>query len=109
MRRGKDTECTYETPEQERREAIDYRPHNRSRKARQRLDRLESLVTEVRNMTQGSSQAHARTVPSAEDASALTKQLQDTHVDGKGKLSVDDNHTLYTGSSHWATILDDVS
>ena len=34
----------------------------------------------------------------------------DGHVeDTMGKLSLTDNHTVYIGSSHWVTILEDVS
>jgi hypothetical protein len=34
----------------------------------------------------------------------------DGHViDSMGKLSLTDNHAVYNGSSHWVTILEDVS
>ncbi len=34
----------------------------------------------------------------------------DDHVvDGMGTLSLSDNHAVYIGSSHWVTILEDVS
>ena len=30
-------------------------------------------------------------------------------IDDMGKLNLDDDHAVYTGSSHWVTILEDVS
>ncbi|KAI1806479.1 fungal-specific transcription factor domain-containing protein [Daldinia bambusicola] len=104
-RRGKPEECIYSCSEQERKDAVDYRPHTRGHRARQRIAHLENIVIE---MVQNS-----RRPPASETSSGslhdTSPQLQDGNVlDVLGKLSLTDNHTVYTGSSHWATILDDI-
>ncbi|KAI8670783.1 Zn(2)-C6 fungal-type domain-containing protein [Fusarium keratoplasticum] len=101
-RRG--VECVYSLSEQERNDAVDYRAHGRNRNARQRVARIESLVTD---MAAQSSQTPLAGVPvphALEDAAT-----QGTSSDGRsesiGTLSLEDGNTVYTGSSHWATIL----
>ena len=97
-------ECVYSLSEQERNDAVDYRAHGRNRNARQRVARIESLVTD---MAAQSSQTPLAGVPvphALEDAAT-----QGTSSDGRsesiGTLSLEDGNTVYTGSSHWATIL----
>lgn len=104
LQRG--AECTYSSSEQERKDAIDYRPHRRSRNARQRVARIESLVTEL---------AHSSQQPVAPPSEVLDDETetQGASFDGHtaaniGKLSLEEGNAVYTGSSHWATILDDV-
>ncbi|KAH8705958.1 fungal-specific transcription factor domain-containing protein [Talaromyces proteolyticus] len=111
IRRGKSAECIYNSTEQERKDAIDYRPHARGQQARQRIARLEKLVTEMRDMTQSS----PRTLDSIPSPSASLNELQpplvssnDNVTENMGKLSLTDNHAVYIGSSHWATILEDI-
>ncbi|KAK3331421.1 fungal-specific transcription factor domain-containing protein [Apodospora peruviana] len=104
VRHGKASTCTYSTPEQDRRAAVDYRPrHARSRQqtARQRVAHLEGLVLEMRAMERDSSSPTLAANASDDgDPSAPT--------DVMGKLSFTDKHAVYTGSSHWASILEDI-
>lgn len=109
-RRGKPAECIFTCSEQERKDAIDYRPA-RSQQTRQRIARLENLVTEMRDLVQSSHQ------PSGDNASPSEMPVytepplnpSDGHAtDDMGKLSLTDDHAVYTGSSHWVTILEDV-
>ncbi len=113
VRRGKAVECVYSVSEQERKQAIDYRPHTRRQEVRQRVARLESLVIEMRDMAQNSSQPPITTAPSIGEAPkdpALAVPSPSASVAGSmGKLSPADKHAFYTGSSHWVTILEDVS
>ena len=116
LRRGKPSECIYSSSEQERKDAVDYRPHAGSQLARQRVARLEKLVTQMRDqirvMEQSSRQASGDTAP-------LNEHLEDPvlsltphygHVaDSVGKLSLTDDHAIYIGSTHWGTILEEVS
>jgi hypothetical protein len=112
VRRGKVAECNYSSSEQERKDAIDYRPHTRHQQTRQRVARLENLVLQMRDMAQSSRQ------PSGDTASPNVA-LNDNEpplappdgrvVEEMGRLSLTDDHTVYTGSSHWVTILEDVS
>ncbi|KAF5006502.1 hypothetical protein FDECE_7123 [Fusarium decemcellulare] len=105
LRRGKPEECIYSTSEQERKDAIDYRPHARGQTARQRITRLESLLTEMRGMAQGPSQTLDKTTFPSEALDGTGSSS--APVDNMGKLSLTEIHAVYTGSSHWATILDD--
>lgn len=102
MRRGKATECTFSASEQERSHAVDYRPHARRQQARQRVARLEDLVTEMRNQMQTAPGLAAPAVPT-------TANSPSGIADDMGKLSLTDDQAVYTGSSHWVTILEDVS
>ena len=99
--RGKAADCTYAFSEEERKDAIDYRPrsHARSYQARQRLVRLENLVTEMREQ---SGQAEAVTHGRLVQTSPRTADV------GLEKLSLTEGQVVYTGSSHWVTILEDV-
>ncbi|KAF4468960.1 Oleate activated transcription factor 3 [Fusarium albosuccineum] len=106
LRRGKPEECIYSTSEQERKDAIDYRPHAKGQTARQRITRLESLVTEMRGMAQGPSQTFDKT--SSPSEALNSPGSPSAPVDNMGKLSLTESHAVYTGSSHWATILDDI-
>ena len=102
MRRGKATDCTFSASEQVRTHTVDYRPHARRQQARQRVARLEDLVTEMRNQMQStpsSTVAAAQPVPSSPGSMA----------DDMGKLCLTDDQAVYTGSSQWVTILEDVS
>ncbi|KAI1385497.1 fungal-specific transcription factor domain-containing protein [Hypoxylon trugodes] len=112
-RRGKPVECVYSCSEQERKDAIDYRPRaTRSQQARQRIARLESLVTEMRDMAQQNSRQRLKEgiqPQSTHNSSDPSLTPPDNHVvDNMGKLSLTENHTIYTGSSHWVTILEDI-
>lgn len=102
MRRGKATECTFSASEQERTHAVDYRPHARRQQARQRVARLEDLVTEMHNQMQTTPGLEAPAVPA-------TASSPGGIADDMGKLSLTDDQAVYTGSSHWVTILEDVS
>ncbi|KAI8676468.1 Zn(2)-C6 fungal-type domain-containing protein [Fusarium sp. Ph1] len=106
LRRG--AECIYSSSEQERKDAIDYRPHGRSRNARQRVARIESLVTEMAAQSSQTPLASAP-VPHALKDAATQGTSSDGHTAASiGKLSLEDGNAVYTGSSHWATILDDI-
>ena len=113
VRRGKAVECVYSVSDQERNQAIDYRPRTRRQDARQRVARLESLVIEMRDMVQNSNQLPSATTASTSETSkntAPTVPSPSASVAGSmGKLSPADSHAFYTGSSHWVTILEDVS
>ncbi|UPK89707.1 hypothetical protein LCI18_000642 [Fusarium solani-melongenae] len=105
LRRG--AECTYSSSEQERKDAVDYRPLRRSRNARQRVARIESLVTE---MAQNSQQPVASPSEIPDDNNIEAQGApSDSHAAANiGKLSLEEGNAVYTGSSHWATILDDI-
>ena len=116
LRRGKPAECIYSSSEQERRDAVDYRPHAGKQLARQRVARLESLVTQMRDqmkaMEQSSHQASGHTT--APVGSFHNRELNPAphpeHLaDSVGKLSLTDDRAVYTGSTHWGTILEEVS
>ncbi|PWY85817.1 hypothetical protein BO94DRAFT_586376 [Aspergillus sclerotioniger CBS 115572] len=95
LKRGKPEECTYSSSEQERKDAVDYRPHARSQEARQRVVRLEKLVTQMRDQMRAMEQA--------------SDQTSNGHVaDTVGKLTLTDSHAIYSGSTHWVTILEDI-
>ncbi|KAI0106840.1 fungal-specific transcription factor domain-containing protein [Daldinia grandis] len=106
VRRGKPEECIYSCSEQERQDAVDYRPRTRGQQTRQRITRLENLVIEMaQNSCQPSS---SNTIPS-KPPNDVGSPLRDGNViDDMGKLSLTDSHAIYTGSSHWVTILDDI-
>ncbi|KAK3933912.1 fungal-specific transcription factor domain-containing protein [Diplogelasinospora grovesii] len=108
-RRGKPGECIYTCSEEERKNTIDYRPHARGQQARQRIARLENLVTEMRDMMQSSHHASDGMASSNETPNDPGPPLAPAIVDDMGKLSLTENHAVYTGSSHWVTILEDVS
>ncbi|KAF2740596.1 hypothetical protein EJ04DRAFT_454808 [Polyplosphaeria fusca] len=95
VRRSKPADCIYTCTEQERKEAIDYRPHGRGQRARQRIARLENLVSEIASSTEST-------------ATSRESHLGPSSGDDQGKLSLNDNLSTYTGSSHWATILEDI-
>jgi hypothetical protein len=102
VRRGKATESTFSASEQEWTHTIDYRPRARRQQACQRVARLEDLVTEIHNQLQ--------TTPSSTIAAA--QPVANSHgsmADDIGKLSLTDDQAVYAGSSHWVTILEDVS
>lgn len=116
LRRGKSAECIYSSSEQERKDAVDYRPHAGSQQARQRVTRLEKLVTQMRDqmnaMEQNPRKASADTAPLKEhfEDAVLPLAPHDIHVaDSVGKLSLTDDHAIYTGSTHWGTILEEAS
>ncbi|RDW57488.1 oleate activated transcription factor 3 [Coleophoma cylindrospora] len=114
LRRGKPAECTYTSSEQERKDAVDYRPHAGGKQARQKVARLEKLVTQMRDQmrvveqTSGSVSDIAPLNEYAEDP-VLPDALGDGNVgDSVGKLSLTDDHTVYHGSTHWGTILEEI-
>jgi hypothetical protein len=107
LRRGKPTECTYTTSEHGRKHAIDYRPRARSQQARQRIARIEHLVTEMRD-GQPSVKGPTLSQLSNDARPQSSTELQDDGVDSIGKLSLSDGHSVYTGSTHWGTILEEV-
>lgn len=112
VRRDKATECVYSSSEQERKDAIDYRPHARGQGARDRVARLETLVTEMREKVESLHQPFVDTASPAKALNDHTPALDPADgrmIDEMGKLSLTDNHTVYTGSSHWISILEDVS
>ncbi|KAH8660808.1 fungal-specific transcription factor domain-containing protein [Tricladium varicosporioides] len=111
VRRGKHAECTYSTSEQERKDAIDYRPYARNQQARQRVARLENLVTEMREMEHRSRQPSDDRSLSSEllnNPVPPLAPLDDNTIGSMGNLSLTDNHEVYVGSSHWVTILEDI-
>ncbi|KAF2725658.1 hypothetical protein K431DRAFT_238962 [Polychaeton citri CBS 116435] len=111
VRRGQPSECTFTVSEQERKDAIDYRPHVRGQQARQRIARLENLVTEMRDMVQGSRQAPLNPTPSGvspNDPGPQQPPPAGNVTDSMGRLSLTDGHEVYIGSSHWVTILEDI-
>lgn len=89
---------------------MDYRPHNRTQKARQRIARLENLVTELRDRTVNPNQNLDDTPLLSNDLvrsePPLTIPSTTTSI---GNLNLTEERSVYTGSSHWATILEDVS
>lgn len=93
---------------------VDYRPRFRGQNARQRIARLESLVAEMRDMEQKSRLLVDKMEVTDEvhkNANLGTQRdPSDGHVvDSMGKLSLTDNDAVYIGSSHWVTILEEVS
>ncbi|KAI5459045.1 fungal-specific transcription factor domain-containing protein [Mariannaea sp. PMI_226] len=113
VRRGKSAECMYHYSEQERKDAIDYRPHSRRHQVRQRIIRLENIITEMRDrdVVQSSPESSGN-VTSSVDAhnSSVSLILPHSHhdADSTGNLSLTDTHSVYVGSSHWGTILEDI-
>ena len=92
----------YTVSEHERSHAVDYRPHARRHEARQRVARLEDLVIEMRDKMQGVQRPGlSSAVTTGRPASSMAEEM--------GKLSLTDDQAVYTGSSHWVTILEDVS
>lgn len=89
---------------------MDYRPHTRTQKARQRIAHLENLVTELRDRTVNLSQ-------NSDDIPSLSNDLVRSEppptipstTGSMGNLNLTEEQSVYTGSSHWATILEDVS
>ncbi|KAI2616307.1 fungal-specific transcription factor domain-containing protein [Hypoxylon sp. NC1633] len=111
VRRGKAIECTYTSSEQERKDAVDYRPHTRGQQARQRVAHLENLVIEMRNMLQSPSQPSDDTASRSTALSNSGPSLAppvDHVTDDMGRLRLTEHQAVYTGSSHWVTILDDI-
>lgn len=102
IRRSKPAECIYSSSEQERKNAIDYRPHTRGQQARQRINRLENLVSRMRDMSQESSK-------SASVSSNATHDESFSMSDKMAKLNLTADQAVYIGSSHWATILEEVT
>ena len=89
---------------------MDYRPHNRTQKARQRIARLENLVTELRDRTVNPSQNLDDTPLLSNDLVRSEPPLTIPSTTGSmGNLNLTEERSVYTGSSHWATILEDVS
>ena len=60
----------------------------------------EQDTHEKSNAAESPSETQIEIQPVTSEASGL---------EGMGKLSLTEDHAVYTGSSHWATILDDVS
>ncbi|KAF2429258.1 hypothetical protein EJ08DRAFT_591012 [Tothia fuscella] len=110
VERGNVSECIYSCSEEERMHAIDYRPHIRSQPARQRIARLENLVIEMRNMAQTPGQQMDGDAASILPDPRSSHAAADGHLmmNDMGKLSLTDDHAVYTGSSHWVTILEDI-
>lgn len=114
LRRGKPEECAYSSSEQERKNAIDYRPHSGSHRARDRVARLERLITQMRDQMRDMEQSSqvSGTLPSSlepfhDSEPRLAPQTGDV-ADTVGKLTVTDDHAVYIGSTHWVTILEEV-
>ncbi|KAG5801851.1 hypothetical protein H9Q74_012438 [Fusarium xylarioides] len=108
-RRGKPTECIFTCSEQERKDAIDYRPHTRNQKARQRIARLENLVTELRDKAESSNQSLNDVAQADNSSNGLEPTALGTSPNVRmGNLNLADDQAVYTGSSHWATILEDI-
>jgi hypothetical protein len=66
------------------------------------------MVMEMRDMIQNSDQHSPSTSIAPTDLESQSMTLHDNEKDDIGKLSLSDNHGVYTGSSHWVTILEDV-
>lgn len=106
----------YLTPEQERRNAIDYRPHARSQNARQRVERLEKTVNQLRGQMRTveltSNRAYGSlTLPSdpSQGSTSAVNQPDRQLTENMGKLNMTGDYAVYTGSTHWITILEDVN
>ncbi|OKL55395.1 hypothetical protein UA08_09338 [Talaromyces atroroseus] len=115
LRRGKPEECTYSSSEQERKYAVDYRPHYGSQHARERVAHLEKLLTEMRDqmrvMERSSLEVSGILASSPEPFHDSESRLapRNGHVaDTVGKLTVTDDHAVYIGSTHWVTILEEI-
>ncbi|KAI0845724.1 fungal-specific transcription factor domain-containing protein [Daldinia vernicosa] len=106
VRRDKPDECIYSCSEQERKDAVDYRPRTRGQQTRQRITRLENLVIEMAQNSCRPSSNNA--MPSGVLNDNIPQRQEGNIIDDMGKLSLTDSHTIYTGSSHWVTILDDI-
>lgn len=107
-RRGTPSECVFSCSEQERKDAIDYRPHARSKRTRRRIERLEGLVTEMKDMMQNLPRPSENS-PSQSGAFQDPLTVSDNQgTDSLGRLSITDSHAQYIGNAHWATILEDV-
>lgn len=117
VRRDKPSDCYYTSTEQERRDAVDYRPaHARGPQNRQRVARLEKMVTEMRDMMQHSvnnpkpeqAQTPANTLPQIPQAPLGPVDFHAGEAPNMGSLSLDDSNPIYVGNTHWSTILDDL-
>lgn len=77
------------------------------------MARLEELVAEMRDLAQGPGRSDGDTtspsVISKDHPSPLSPTNSQGVGDAIGNLNLTDEHAVYTGSSHWATILEDVS
>lgn len=119
VRRNKPNECVFLASEQERKDAIDYRPpharHPKTPQARQRVARLERMVTEMmaqsnqQNLPQQSVKNESTaSTPGlhAQSQSPASSDSKDTP--NMGSLTLEEGHASYTGSTHWTTILEDI-
>ncbi|KAF5634061.1 transcriptional regulatory [Fusarium tjaetaba] len=88
---------------------MEYILQTRNQKARQRVARLENLVTELRDKAESSTKS-LNDVAQANNASiALEPTASGTSPNVRmGNLNLADDQAVYTGSSHWATILEDI-
>ncbi|KAF5549400.1 transcriptional regulatory [Fusarium napiforme] len=88
---------------------IEYILQTRNQKARQRIARLENLVTELRDKAESSTKS-LNDVAQANNASiTLEPTASGTSPNVRmGNLNLADDQAVYTGSSHWATILEDI-
>jgi hypothetical protein len=109
VKRGRPIECIYTSSLQERQVALDYSPHNRNRQARQSLARLELTTTQLREQMRvlaKQSLGLPEDVVSG-DSLSLGGCLSSPLADRFGSLNLNDDHTVYSGSTHWITILED--
>ena len=85
---------------------------SRTEGMQERLNRLESLVTTLATQDQGSGQLIAN---ESNGSSSLACKSRDTREDtsgiqhGLGVLKVDDNSSVYRGSTHWRDVMEEVS
>ncbi|PWY78360.1 hypothetical protein BO70DRAFT_338925 [Aspergillus heteromorphus CBS 117.55] len=111
LRRGRPEECIYTSSAQERRDAVDYRPRARNPSAKQGFARLEKFVREqIRAMDEKIRQESGVRTPSHEPSHSISPppSQEDQIADTVGKLTLTDDQTVYTGSSHWANMLEDI-
>ncbi|KAK3677095.1 hypothetical protein LTR78_003300 [Recurvomyces mirabilis] len=95
--------------EEQRKDAVDYRPHARNQHARKRLSRLETLVTGLFKAQESHHDPTRRTSVDTELRSAFEANVtKSTLANSIGKLELTDNGAAYTGSSHWTTILEEI-
>lgn len=113
LRRGKPEECTYSSSELERKDAVDYRPHVRGQQARERVARLEKLVTQMKDQMRVMEQSSFSPAAAADGSASSPGPIPDSDSqiasDAVGKLTLTDDHAVYIGTTHWVTVLEEVS
>ncbi|KAF5982039.1 transcriptional regulatory [Fusarium coicis] len=88
---------------------LEYILQTRNQKARQRIARLENLVTELRDKAEGSTKSLSDVAQADNAPNGLEPTTSGISPNVRmGNLNLADDQAVYTGSSHWATILEDI-